>query len=70
MTISRKEVFLEASSLIDEPGFEDLTDMELLRTAKVSIQARQRKEQEVQEQMIDNSMKKLEQLELDFKELK
>lgn len=64
MQKSRSEVFLEAYRLRNEPGFENLTDLELLKAAETSLLAKERKRNEI----LEESLKKPEQLSFDFKE--
>lgn len=62
--MSRHKIFLEAYRLMDEPGFENLSDLELLKAAEVAVIAREKKEKEVLEEAL--SSVKPEQMTFDF----
>lgn len=62
----RHKIFLEAYSLLDEPGFSELSDSELLQAAKMSLQIKEKKMQEALSEV--KNIIKLEQTKFDFME--
>lgn len=52
-TDHKKQIILEMYTLVDQPGFNDLSIQELYNTAKVSLNASKKKLEETQYEMIE-----------------
>lgn len=52
-TDHKKQIILEMYTLVDQPGFKDLSIQELYNTAKISLDASKKKFEETQYEMIE-----------------